>query len=295
MIPKNTTPIKNKILIDIFAKGLLSRDEMRIIAYIIRWSWGFNGIGGRRQDWTKELKKRKIADDIGMHESHLNRNINRMIIENKIIIKGGHYQFNEHYEKWKNLPKRQVLKNDKKLTKMVSKTYQNGKVNLPKRQVELTKKVSLGIPNNQGGDIKNKDVKGGEHLSKETNTKETNTKETKKILSKASFDKEAVVYQLTIYLEGKIMENNKSIQKRNEMQLQSWCKDMDYLTRIDKAKPNEIKKIIDWVVEDKFWAKNILCPASLRKHYPRFYKEVIDRGKSLEEKIATDHRLDDVD
>ena len=57
----------------------------------------------------------------------------------------------------------------------------------------------------------------------------------------------------------------------------------------------EIKKIIDWVVEDKFWAKNILCPASLRKHYPRFYKEIIDRGKSLEEKVAADHRLDNVD
>ncbi|MBA7587804.1 hypothetical protein ES708_29846 [subsurface metagenome] len=109
------------------------------------------------------------------------------------------------------------------------------------------------------------------------------------------FDKNSVVYQLTIYLEGKIRENNKSIKKRDEGQLQSWCKDMDYLTRIDKAKPNEIKKIIDWVVEDKFWAKNILCPASLRKHYPRFYKEVIDRGKSLEEKIATNHRLDDVE
>ena len=103
------------------------------------------------------------------------------------------------------------------------------------------------------------------------------------------------MYQLTIYLEGKIMKNNKSIQKRNEIQIQSWCKDIDYLTRIDKAKPNEIKKIIDWVVEDKFWAKNILGPASLRKHYPRFYKEVIDRGRSLEEKIETDHRLDDVD
>ena len=113
--------------------------------------------------------------------------------------------------------------------------------------------------------------------------------------SKEFFDKNSIVYQLTIYLEGKIRENNKSIKKRNEIQLQSWCKDMDYLIRIDKAKPNEIKKIIDWVVEDKFWAKNILCPASLRKHYPRFYKEVIDRGRSLEEKIETDHRLDGVD
>ena len=125
MIPDGSTPIKNEILIDIIAKGLLTKDEMRIMAYIIRWSWGFDG-EGRRQDWTKNLNKRKIADDIGMYESHLNRTINRMIKENKIIIKGKCYQFNEHYEKWKNLPKSKVF-NDKKLTKLVRKTYQKVK------------------------------------------------------------------------------------------------------------------------------------------------------------------------
>jgi len=115
------------------------------------------------------------------------------------------------------------------------------------------------------------------------------------IKSEGFFVENPVVYQLTIYLEGKIRENNKSIKKRTEPQIQSWCKDIDKLVRIDKASPNEVKKIIDWVVQDNFWCKNVLCPASLRKHYPRFYKEVIDQGKSLEEKIATDHRLDDVD
>ena len=58
---------------------------------------------------------------------------------------------------------------------------------------------------------------------------------------------------------------------------------MDKLLRIDKADPNEVKDIIDWVVDDNFWAKNVLCPASLRKQYPRFYKQVIDRGRSLED------------
>ncbi len=167
MIPKDSTPIKNKILIDIFAKGLLSRDEIRIIAYIIRWSWGFDE-GERRQDWTKKVTKRKIAKDIGMAEQHIGKNINRMIRENIIIVKNGCHQFNEHYEKWKNLPKRLVLKNNKKLTKCVSKTNQKCKLNLPNVLVKLTKKVSLGMPNNQGEGIKNKDVRGGEHSFKET-------------------------------------------------------------------------------------------------------------------------------
>ena len=167
MIPKDSTPIKNKILIDILAKGLLSKDEMRIIFYIIRWSWGFND-GERRQDWTKKLKKRQISDDIGMAEQRIGKNINRMILENKIIVKDKCYQFNEHYEKWKNLPKGLVLNNDKKLIKKVSKTNQKDELNSSKRLVKLIKKVSLGMPNNQGEGIKNKDVRGGEHLSKET-------------------------------------------------------------------------------------------------------------------------------
>jgi len=179
MIPKDSTPIKNKILIDIFAKRLLTLNEIAIVSYIMRWSWGFDE-GKRRQDWTKKLTKSKIAKDIKMHESHLNRTINKMILENKIIVKNKCYQFNEHYEKWKNLPKRQVLKNNKKLTKLVRKTYQIGKDNLPKKQVKLTKKVSLGMPNNQGEGIKNKDVRGGEHLSKDN--KDNKEKKEEKIL-----------------------------------------------------------------------------------------------------------------
>jgi len=179
MIPKDSTPIKHKILTEIFAKRLLTLNEIAIVSYIMRWSWGFDD-GERRQDWTGKLTKRKIANDIGMYESHLNRTINKMILENKIIVKDKCYQFNEHYEEWKNLPKRQVLKNDKKLTKLVSKTYQNGKKNLPKEEVLLTKKVSFGIPNNQGKGIKNKDVKGGEHLYKDT-LKNNKDKKDKKI------------------------------------------------------------------------------------------------------------------
>jgi len=293
MIPKDSTPIKNKILIDIFAKRLLTLNEIAIVSYIMRWSWGFDN-GERRQDWTKKATKRKIAKDIGMLESHVCEIINKMILDNKIIVKDKCYQFNEHYKKWKNFPKKEVLKNDKKLPKKGSKTSRIRKDNFPKKEVKLPKLGSLGVPNNQGEGIKNRDTRGGEHMSKET-LKETKTKEKKETLSQPSFLKEGVVYQLTIYFEGKIRENNKSIQKRKESKLQSWCKDIDKLIRIDKAKSNEIKKIIDWVVEDKFWAKNVLCPASLRQHYPRFYKEVIDRGKSLEEKVATDHRLDNVD
>ena len=112
MIPKKSTPIKNEVLIDIFAKGKLSQLELRIIFYIIRWSWGFDGVK-RRQDWTKELTKRKIADDINIDRGKCCYILNKMIKENKIIVNNKCYQFNEHYKDWKKLTKSQPLQNIK--------------------------------------------------------------------------------------------------------------------------------------------------------------------------------------
>ncbi len=256
--------IANEI-IEALAKIHLSGYESQVLWAIFRKTYGWH----KKEDW---ISNTQISNMTGIAEAHVSRTIKILTQKNLIIKKSKKIGFQKDYDLWKKLPKGVTSHCKKKLPKGVYK--------LPKGVIKVTKRGKKKLP------------KGV--YTKET--KETLTKETiQKTLSKASFDKEAVVYQLTIYLEGKIRENNKSIQKRIESQIQSWCKDIDYLTRIDKAKPDEIKKIIDWVVEDKFWAKNILCPASLRKHYSRFYKEVIDRGKSLEEKIATDHRLDDVD
>jgi uncharacterized phage protein (TIGR02220 family) len=163
VIPKDSTPIKNKILIDIIAKGLLSKDEMRIIAYIIRWSWGFNGIG-RRQDWTKKIRITKIAKDINMDRGNCNRTVLRMIRENKIKIKNGSYQFNEHCEKWE----KRVKTTRNKRVEITQETCKNYTKNVYKLHTKRVKNTQLGIPNNQGDSIKNKDVKGGEHTSKET-------------------------------------------------------------------------------------------------------------------------------
>ena len=184
MIPKDSTPIKNKILIDILAKGLLSKDEMRIIFYIIRWSWGFNGIG-RRQDWTKELNITEIAKDIKMDRSYCNRIILKMIAENKIKIKNNVYQFNEHYEGWVKIT------HWVKVTRKVGKNYPKGGWKLPTKRVKITQ---LGTPNNRGDSIKNKDLKGGEQPFKET-PKETNKENKDK--------KKALRFEIIKYLNQK--------------------------------------------------------------------------------------------
>ena len=170
MIPKDSTPIKNEILTEIIAKGLLSKDEMRIIAYIIRWSWGFNGVG-RRQDWTKGINITKIAKDIGMDRSYCNRIILRMIEENKIKTNNNEYQFNEHYEGWVKVT--QWVK----ITRNKGKNYPQGGWKLPTKRVKITqeaKKISLDTPIKQ-------EFQESEHPFKET-LKET-LKDNKEIIS----------------------------------------------------------------------------------------------------------------
>jgi uncharacterized protein YlaN (UPF0358 family) len=110
------------------------------------------------------------------------------------------------------------------------------------------------------------------------------------------FSKDCLEYKISLYLQNKIMENNPAFKERTDPQLQKWCKEIDRLIRLDKAKPADIKKIIDWVYQDSFWNSNILSAGGLRKHYPQLWKKVIDKdsrmGVSLQDKIKNDRRLD---
>lgn len=166
MIPKDSTPVKHKILIDIFAKRLLTLDEIAIASYIMRWSWGFDD-GERRRDWTKKLIKRKIADDIDMNRGKCCTILNKMIKEKKVRVKNKYYQFNEHYEEWQKFTKGK-LSNDKKVYERETKSLRKVNLKVTKGKLKVYERETLGMPNNQGESIKNKDVRGGEHLSKDT-------------------------------------------------------------------------------------------------------------------------------
>lgn len=121
MIPEKYTPVSNEIMIEIIAKGLLNKNEIRIAHYIMRWSWGWGNKGEKeRQDWTRKLYKGNIADDIGMDRGNLNVVLNKMIKEGKVIVEDRCYQFNEHYKDWNivNLTIKYCKFNNKKLLKL---------------------------------------------------------------------------------------------------------------------------------------------------------------------------------
>ena len=98
-IPNGSTPIKNEILFDIIAKGLLSYTEIRIVMYIIYKSWRFvNLVNHRRQDWTNPLTIMQISKDIEMSYAETCRTLNTMTKSHILLKDGNKYQFNEHYE-----------------------------------------------------------------------------------------------------------------------------------------------------------------------------------------------------
>ena len=265
--------IANEI-VEALAKTYLSSYESQILWAIFRKTYGWH----KKEDWITGTQLSGMTD---IAKSHISRTLKGLARRNIIVRNGKKISFQKDYEQWEKLPIQATIKKlpiqDKKLPIQVSKVTYSGNKKLP---IQVTTKE----------------------------TKRNYTKETiqKKLLQKKlsrTFEKCEAVYQLTIYLEGKIRENNDAIQKKynnftklqKENQIQSWCKDIDKLIRIDKANPDEIKQIIDWVVEDDFWSDNILSANKLRKHYPRFYKKVIDRGKSLDEQIKNDHRFDDIE
>lgn len=71
-------------------------------------------------------------------------------------------------------------------------------------------------------------------------------------------------YRLSKLLFELMKNNNPNCKEPN---LQSWCKEMDKLIRIDKRNPYEIASVIEWCQNDSFWKSNILSVAKLRKQY----------------------------
>jgi len=240
--------IANEI-VEALAVTYLSSYESQVLWAIFRKTYGWH----KKEDW---ITGSQLVEMTGITKGHISRTLKKLIERNMVNKNGKKLSFQKDYDKWVRLPIRVT------------------NIKLPKQDIKLPKRVT------EVTQIGQEVTQIGKH--KRNYTKETSSKEIIQKKLSRTFEKCEVVYQLTTYLEGKIRENNEAVKKGTESQLQNWCKDMSLLINKDKANPDDIKQIIDWVVEDDFWSANILSAKKLRKHYPRFYKKVIDRGKSLE-------------
>ncbi len=230
MIPHESTPIKNIILTDIFAKGKLSYAEMRIATFIIRWSWGFDA-GDHRQEWTKDFTISEIAREIDMNYSLCIRTINEMIRQGKLLKDRNKYQFNEHCETWNITNSSNTVTKNNTLTKS-NENITKSNYTLTKSNGSITKSNGLDTEQNMIETSLNAKIP----LRKE-NIKENNKETIKKI-------------------DYAIKDKNQNILLKDEKQ--------------EKAKEliKEFSRIRNIPLDSGFFSKNIRSARALVSTYP---------------------------
>jgi hypothetical protein len=77
--------------------------------------------------------------------------------------------------------------------------------------------------------------------------------------------------ELSLELLGAIKKTKESLKNPNML---LWYAELDRMVRVDKRSPKSIKKVIDWLPSNSFWAKVILSAASLRKNFDRLELEL---------------------
>lgn len=131
----------------------------------------------------------------------------------------------------------------------------------PKERADR-KLINNGTSHGQQMDSIGKDRLGKDRLGKDNKIFVEDSKEMK--LSKLLF--------------SLIKRNNDKAKQPN---LQTWCKHMDYILRVDKREYEDVKAVIEWCQDDDFWQTNILSTQKLRKQYEQLYIKMLkDKGSA---------------
>lgn len=103
------------------------------------------------------------------------------------------------------------------------------------------------------------------------NNKDNNDDNISLSIPKKKFDEDSIELKLSKHLFKKISKNNPNAKEPN---FQLWARNIDLMIRIDKRKPDDIKKVIEWCQQDSFWHKNILSTEKLRKQYDQLVMNI---------------------
>jgi hypothetical protein len=76
----------------------------------------------------------------------------------------------------------------------------------------------------------------------------------------------AVASEISSLLLEKVKETKPDIKLKK---VEDWPKEVDRMMRLDGRNENQIREIIKWLPTSEFWRKNILCAASLRRHFDK--------------------------
>lgn len=87
---------------------------------------------------------------------------------------------------------------------------------------------------------------------------------------------------LAFLLLEKLIER---VPNRKKPDLKKWAKEIDDLMRLDERKPEEVKKVIEYIFSEKPWfVENIQCPKSLRRNYDRTMDKMLNSTESSDSK-----------
>ena len=97
---------------------------------------------------------------------------------------------------------------------------------------------------------------------------------------------EAIDRELAELLKEKIQQNNPMAIVKDS-QLATWADEIRLMRTVDKRRPEDIRAVILWCQDDRFWRKNIESAGKLRKQFARLWMEMKEptgkKEKSLEE------------
>lgn len=143
-----------------------------------------------------------------------------------------------------------------------------------KEQKQEQNKEQNKYSNTNGlGDIKEQNREQNEEQKKVQSSKYNNPN----IISNNIFIENSKEMMLSKLLFSLMQSNNPKVKQPN---FQKWCKDFDYIIRIDKRDIEEVKGLIRWCQSNSFWKTNILSPKKFREKYDMLYLKMIEENKS---------------
>ena len=143
------------------------------------------------------------------------------------------------------------------------KQNQRGQIGLQIRDRSGTDKEQIRFIDNK--DLENKKDRSGTDKEQIRNRSGSTTNNSKKE-NKKEYSEDSKEFRCSLFLLNKIRERKPDYKMPD---LQKWSEQSDYIFRLDKRDPKEVKSVIEWCQKDEFWQDNILSTAKLRKQYDK--------------------------
>ena len=130
--------------------------------------------------------------------------------------------------------------------------YQN-KESATSETLDITKAKDINTTSNE--QVANKSRTSSEH-------KQECLKNEKKLFLSDSNE-----YRLAEYLKKHILLKNPTCKVPDDKKIQSWCRTIDLMLRVDNRNADDIKKHIEYIRTDTFWCNKILSADKFRIQY----------------------------